>query len=187
MKIFDELKKLKKQDISAAELAVNIAAAAMLFFDKMFTCKWWDFLSATHLGARVTDTRGLSFFGVAEISYEFTFGTLAALLVFICGGLTAVNIILLAVCLNSGKAAAVLNGKPFAALPVLIFIAFISVLAAANIREPDYYAVREAYRELSPNAFFYIEAFLFLVSAFLTVLKRLTQQSRSEVQRALPR
>ena len=64
MKIFDELKKLKKQDISAAELAVNIAAAAMLFSDKMFTCKWWDFLSATHLGARVTDTRGLSFFGV---------------------------------------------------------------------------------------------------------------------------
>lgn len=173
MKIFAVLKKLKNQDISAAELAVNIAAAAMLFSDKMFTCKWWDFLSATHLGARVTDTCGLSFFGVAEVSYEFTFGTLVALLVFICGGLTAVNIILLTVCLNSGKAAAVLTKKPFAALPALIFIAFISVLTAANIREPDYYAVREAYRELSPNAFFYIEAFLFLVSAFLAAVKRM--------------
>lgn len=173
MKIFAVLKKLKKQDISAAELAVNIAAAAMLFSDKMFICKWWDFLSATHLGARVTDTCGLSFFGVAEVSDEFTFGTLVALLVFICGGLTAVNIVLLAVCLNSEKAVAVLTKKPFAALPVLIFITFMSVLAAANIREPDYYAVREAYRELSPNAFFYIEAFLFFVSSFLSAVKRM--------------
>lgn len=172
MEIISSLKKLKRHDISAAELAVNIAAAALLFSDKMFTCKWWDFLSETHLGARVTDTRGLSFFGVAEVSYEFTCGTLAAVSVFLCGGLAAVNIILLAVCLNSRKAAAVLNGKPFAVLPALIFIAFVTVPAAANIREPDYYAVREAYRELSPNAFFCIEAFLLLVSAVLAVIKR---------------
>lgn len=174
MEIVAELKKFKKHDIAAAELAVNIAASALFFSDKMFTCKWWDFLSATHLGARVTDTRGLSFFGAAEASCEFTCGTLVAFLVLICGGLAAANIVLLAVCLNSRKAAALLNGKLFAVMPVLIFITFVSVPAAANIREPDYYAVRQAYRELSPNAFFYIEAILLLISAFLAAIKRMS-------------
>lgn len=174
MKIAAALKKFKKHDISAAELAVNIAASALFFSDKMFTCKWWDFLSATHLGARVTDTRELSFFGVAEASCEFTLSTFVAFTVFICGGLSAANIVLLAVCLNSRKAAAVLNGKLFAVLPVFIFTAFVSVPAAANIREPDYYALRQAYRELSPNAFFYIEALLLSVSVFLAVIKRMS-------------
>lgn len=174
MEIISALKKLKNHDISAAELAVNIAASALFFSDKMFTCKWWDFLSATHLGARVTDTRRLSFFGVAEMCGVFTCGTLAAVSVFVCSGLAAANIVLLAVCLNSRKAAAILNSKPFAVLPALIFIAFVSVPAAANIREPDYYAVRQAYRELSPNAFFYIEMILLLISVFLAAIKRMS-------------
>lgn len=172
MEVMERLRKTKRRDIAAAELAVQIVAAALLFSDKMFVCKWWDFLDNTHLGARITDSRSLSFFGAAEIRAVFRYGGAVDMLVCLCAGLTAANIILLLLELHSAKTAEILGRKGFAAVPALVFAVFALVLPAANIRERDYYAVREAYRELSANAAFYIELLLLAAETFLAFAKR---------------
>lgn len=172
MEVMERVRKIKRRDIDTARLAVQIIAAALLFSDKMFICKWWDFLDNTHLGARMTDSRQLSFFGVTEIGAVFRYGGAVDFLIFLCAGLTAVNIILLLLELHSKKAAEILGRKGFAAVPVLTLAAFVSVLPAANIRERDYYAVREAYRELSANGAFYIELLLLAAAVFLSFAKR---------------
>ena len=172
MEVLERVRKMKRRDIDTAELTMQIIAAILLFSDKMFTCTWWDFLDNTHLGARVTDTRMLSFFGVTEVGAVFRYGRAVDVLIFTCAGLTAVNIIMLIVSLYSRKTAEILNRKGFAAVSILILAAFAAVIPTANIHGRDYYAVREAYRELSANAAFYAELMLFAVMTFLALVKR---------------